>query len=304
MSQHPAPQLPQEAGTSVLAITSLILGIASFLCVFLAGVPAIISGILALSKISGSHGRVGGKGLAIAGIVTGALGCLWTLVLIGMLMPAIQATRTAARRVTTQNNIRQLVLCCHNHESAFMRFPSNIGPKHRDAGELLSWRVHLLPFLEQNNLYEQFHLDEPWDSPHNLTLITLMPEYYQHPQLPELTEQGLTVFQMPTSSLEDPNKTILVSGQQGSDFSQISDGSTNTIMIFETSAAAAVPWTAPQDWKLDPSNPQRDLGDAFPGGFNVGLCDCSTHFINPQSAGDKTLNALFMRDDGQIVELP
>ena len=73
-------------------------------------------------------------------------------ILIGMLLPAVQQVREAARRVTCQNNLKQLMLSCHNFESSFMRFPNGVAPvfsRHR------SWIVEIMPFIEQDNVVSQ-----------------------------------------------------------------------------------------------------------------------------------------------------
>jgi Protein of unknown function (DUF1559) len=56
---------------------------------------------------------------------------------------------------------------------------------------LLSWRVELLPYFGHGELYEKFHLDEPWDSPHNARLIEFMPEIYGDPSLTGQNEAAL-----------------------------------------------------------------------------------------------------------------
>ena len=99
-------------------------------------------------------------------------------VLIALLLPAVQQAREAARRSQCLNNLKQLGLALHNYHDTFNAFPARANYD-ESGNSLLSWRVHLLPYLEQNELYEQFHLDEPWDSEHNLTLVQMMPEVYQ-----------------------------------------------------------------------------------------------------------------------------
>ena len=304
MSQYSQPQLDQMGkgygshpqSTSGLAITSLILGIASFFCAIFTGLLAVILGIIALSGISKSNGKIGGSGLAIAGIVTGAIGCLWTLILIGMLLPAVQQVRTAARRTNSMNTVRQLCLANLNYESAYMRFPSNLSTDNPEDGENLSWRVHILPFLGEQELYNRFKLDEPWDSPNNKALLAEMPLYYQHPQLPDLPE-GYTVYQMPSSSADSEEPAILVQGEKGISIGAVTDGSSNTILILEVSESAAVPWTKPQDWRFDPDDPTREVGDSFPGTFNAGMCDGSVHAID-RGIDPQTLKPLFTRSAG------
>ncbi|WP_162273953.1 DUF1559 domain-containing protein [Mariniblastus fucicola] len=87
-------------------------------------------------------------------------------ILIGMLVPAVQAVREAARRTQCANNLRQIALAIHNYESAIQRFPVNqIGPGMPDGSGgfstgYYSWLVTLLPHLEQGNLYESFALSQ------------------------------------------------------------------------------------------------------------------------------------------------
>src|SRR5207244_3205303 len=65
----------------------------------------------------------------------------------------------------------------HNYESAHGTLPP-AAVRSTDGTPLLSWRVAILPFIEQDTLYQEFHLDEPWDSPHNIRLLERMPRTY------------------------------------------------------------------------------------------------------------------------------
>lgn len=296
---QPSHSLPSTSQTtSGLAITSLVLGIASFICTIFTGVIAIVLGIIALLQISGSNGRVKGNGMAIGGIVTGAMGCLWTLVLVGMLLPAIQQVRTAARRTIVLNNVRQICLASLNYQSAQRKLPSNLSANNPEAGENLSWRVHILPLLGRQDLYHQFNLDEPWDSPNNKALLSEIPEQYQHPVLQEKLPEGYTVFQMPTSPADSETPAILVKGEQGVGLGDITDGPSNTILILEVCESAAVPWTKPQDWRFDPDDPTRGVGDSFPGTFSAGFCDGSTHALE-RDIDEDGLKPLLTRSGGE-----
>ena len=86
--------------------------------------------------------------------------------LLGMQLPAVQAARSAAKRATSTNNLKQLSLAMHNYANVHRYFPRQ-AIYSKDGKPLLSWRVALLPYLEQMPLYNKFKLDEPWDSPHN-----------------------------------------------------------------------------------------------------------------------------------------
>src|SRR5215208_5386317 len=75
-----------------------------------------------------------------------------------------------------RENLKQIALAFHNHHDANGRLPGNICDKNGKA--LLSWRVQILPYLEEDKLYFEFKLDEAWDSDHNKKLIEKLPKTY------------------------------------------------------------------------------------------------------------------------------
>ena len=114
-------------------------------------------------------------------------------VLVGGFLPAVGGARSAAQETQSLNNLRQIALACLNYESAHMKFPGNTSQKRDGENEnKFSWRVHILPFIEQNNLYEQIRFDEPWDSEHNKTLMEQMPDVYKSPR--SKAEVGMTLY--------------------------------------------------------------------------------------------------------------
>ena len=88
-------------------------------------------------------------------------------VMVGMLLPAVQAAREAARRMQCQNHLKQVSLACHNYHSAFKKFPASavVDLSVSSTGNNGSWGVHgrILPFHEQANLYENIDLSIAWD---------------------------------------------------------------------------------------------------------------------------------------------
>ena len=81
--------------------------------------------------------------------------------LVGLLLPAVQAAREAARRCSCLNNTTQLGLALHNHEFHTGHFPAGVtnpdGPIRNEAvGQHVSWTVHVLPYMEQNSLFRMF----------------------------------------------------------------------------------------------------------------------------------------------------
>ena len=73
----------------------------------------------------------------------------------------------ALRRVQTSNQMKEVMVAMHNHRQVHGTFPGDV--VHQNGTPLLSWRVRILPYLGELELYKRFRLDEPWDSKHNLT---------------------------------------------------------------------------------------------------------------------------------------
>ncbi len=215
-----------------------------------------------------------------------------TGVLISMLLPAVQSAREAARRSMASNNLKQIGLAMHNHHDMYRKLPAQAITD--DSGKpLLSWRVKLLPLIEQNGLYEQFHLDEPWDSPHNKQLIAQMPAAYARPG--NDPSSGLTPYLAPVGE-----GTMWGTGKAAT-FAAMRDGTSNTIMVVEAEDEAAVPWTKPADWEFDPNNLLEGVEDSRPGGFQVVLADGSSHFIS-NTIDPATLKALLTMAGGEPVD--
>ena len=78
------------------------------------------------------------------------------------------------------NQLHQIARAMHNYEQANNGFPPAYSVD-KNGKPLLSWRVAILPYLEEEDLHEQFHLDEPWDSEHNKKLIARMPAVFRCP---------------------------------------------------------------------------------------------------------------------------
>ena len=232
------------------------------------------------------HSTVAGSNLTIA--IPG--------VAVGMLLPAVQAVREAARRTTSMNNLRQLSLASHNFASNYQRLPSGDGPV-RPGGPAVSWRVKLLPFIEEGNLYEQYNFDEPWDSENNMKVAKQMPATFMNPQ--STAQDGYTVYRG-VGGVSGVMGVNAEGESVGRRFGEMSDGSSNTIMFVECPDHMAVPWTKP-DGGIDPekASPQQLQGN-FSGGFNVSFCDGSTYFI-ASSLGTETFKALLGFDDGIVT---
>lgn len=277
MADQPFPDLPPlpasapaaPAGptrTSGLAVTSLVLGILSCPLSILAGIPGLICGIMGINQISrserGATGpRLTGQGMAITGITLSSISLLILPVMMGLMLPAMQAAREAARQSVCSNNLRSIAFAMHDHETASGLIPAAITDA--DGKPLLSWRVAILPSLEEKALYDDFHLDEPWDSPHNRALIPRMPAIYACPSAD--VENGKTRYLLvdgPGSAFEqsrlqageDPAARIV--GARLQDIEN-AEGAAVTLMVVEAPGDRAVEWTRPEELPMSPADASR-----------------------------------------------
>ena len=202
-------------------------------------------------------------------------------VLTGLLLPAVNQAREAARRVQFQNNMRQVGLSLLTYEEKYGKLPADIVDE-ATGQPLLSWRVAILPLMDEQDLYDRFHLDEPWNSPHNLPLLEEIPATYQHPS----SAQGVeTRIVMPTGE---------GFGLAGVEHSEVTDGLSNTVMAVEVPEEAAVPWSAPGDLEIDPEDPLAEFESAFPG-FHALFGDGSVRYIAPSDITADTFRSVLTR---------
>jgi len=208
------------------------------------------------------------------------------------LMPSVGGVRTAASATQSSNNLRQLGLACLNYESAFMEFPRDVAAKNEDADHRFSWRVHILPFIEENNLYSQIHFDEPWDSEHNKTLHAQMPKCFRSPS--SNAEPGMTVYR------GFKGNGILGGDDEGAiGFANIIDGSSNTILAMEVDDKLATPWMKPGGMDIDKVVVEEIFGNhKF---ANAVYGDCHTNRI-PSTVDEEDFRNLMRRDDGNVVD--
>lgn len=284
-----------SAGSSGKAIASLILGIFSLFCNVLAGVPAVIMGILALRDIGRSGDRLTGRGLATAGIITAGVGTLMScfLLLPALLIPAVQRVREAAARAQSQNNLKQLILAMHNYHDVYEGHLPAAAICDKNGKPLLSWRVALLPFIEQQGLYNQFKLDEPWDGPNNKRLLAMMPKTYRLPNDTE-TPPDRTHYQVFVG-----NGAAFDLRRGNSIPRDFPDGTSNTIFIAEVDKA--VPWTKPEDVAFDPTRPMVPLMEHhFRNGFQVAMGDGVVRMVRPEIS-EATFKAAITRQGRDVL---
>jgi hypothetical protein len=219
--------------------------------------------------------------------------------LMGLDLPGVNSVRSAANKMKSQNNLKQLSLAMHNYAST-----AGYLPRHalygKDGKPLLSWRVAVLPYLEQGPLYRKFKLDEPWDSPHNKALLKYMPPSFIAPEEQPSSEPYTTYYQVfvgsngPVGPVFEPGAQYQVRLGPG-----IPDGSSGTFLVVE--AGTAVPWTKPEDLAYDPAAPLPKLGGLFKDGFAAAFADGSVRFLM-RDVDEEIVRAFITRNGGEPVE--
>jgi Protein of unknown function (DUF1559) len=206
-----------------------------------------------------------------------------------LFLPDLRKVRETAARTQDNNNLREIAIAMHNYCGTHKTLPP-AAICDKTGKPLLSWRVAILPYFSQDELYKKFKLDEPWNGPNNKKLIPLMPPAYL--LCGEDREPGLThvrVF-VGRGALFDLN--------EGISLARIADGASNTIMMVHT--VDAVTWTAPNDIEYGPMVPLPRLRASADGGFVAVLADGSVRMIQ-LTISDATMRALITRDGGEAI---
>ncbi|MGF1578866.1 MAG: DUF1559 domain-containing protein [Gemmataceae bacterium] len=212
--------------------------------------------------------------------------------IVAVVAPLAKKFQIAVKRSQSQNNLKLIGLAMHNYLDTHGTFPP-AATFDKQEQPLLSWRVHVLPYLNQNELYKQFKLDEPWDSPHNKKLIAKMPKVFR--RAGSAAGRGETTYLVPVG------KNTIFGVKDGCKILTISDGTSNTILAVDVDDKSAVIWTKPEDLKVDKNNPKRGmLGHKQ--GFNVLFADGSVRSIS-KTIDAKVLRGLMTRNGGEIVNI-
>jgi hypothetical protein len=213
-----------------------------------------------------------------------------TATLVASLVESVQRMRQSASSMQSVNNLKQIALAMHNYQSTYNHLPPQ-ATYSKDGKPLLSWRVLILPFIEQDALYRQFKLDEAWDSPNNKKLLAQMPKVYADPNAPPT--QTMTYYQ----GFVGPG--AFFEGKKGLSLpNDFPDGTSNTLMVVE--AANPVPWTRPDDLQYDPNKPLPKLGGFVDNRFAAAYCDGSVRMLK-QNIKESVLRALITRNGGEVV---
>ncbi|MEM9585890.1 MAG: DUF1559 domain-containing protein [Planctomycetota bacterium] len=210
-------------------------------------------------------------------------------ILLGLLLPAVQSAREAARRMACSNNLKQIGLAFHNYHAAYGSLPPAYTVD--ETGQPLhSWRTLLLPYMGQQTLYSQIDLSKPWNDPVHYQLSqTVIPEY-TCPSVP--MNPGMTTY------LAVVDSSGVMMGSNSVRFRDISDGTSNTLLVVEGNPQDAVNWMSPADTTLSVFvNRQPSQGGGHPGGGHILMCDAAVQFLS-DSADRELREAMVTRDGG------
>lgn len=187
------------------------------------------------------------------------------------------STAVVAGRAMGRNNLKQIALAFHHHHDLSDGMPANTYDK--DGKPLLSWRVHILPYIGQKRLYNQFKLDESWDSVNNKKLIEKMPKLFAMPGV-KTKEPGATFYRAFTSKKGAAVRALMMDGEsKGGPFQSITDGMSNTYLCVEAEEPCI--WTKPDDLPFDPDSEMPTLGGHYSKDrFTAAFLDGSVRTLN------------------------
>ena len=208
--------------------------------------------------------------------------------LVGQMLKA----QSAALNSVQKNNLKQIMLALHNYHDVYKRFPASavVNPK---TGMKMSWRVAILPFIDQAPLYNQYKQDEPWDSEANKKILAKMPAVFRHTSQPQDATTTSVVAAFGKGLVFDKDD------KEGTKIQNIADGTSNTIAVLETKTE--IPWTKPDDLEIDVTAEKLpELGFGEPTGFLVGFGDGSVRYIK-HMVKPEVLKALLTRKGGEPI---
>ncbi len=253
-----------------------------FAFTLLVGLISVIGAVLCVIGICRRRVRATALIFAVTGLMAAFLG----ISISGAVFESLYMDTSFLDIHERKDELTQLASALREYEKANGHLPpAAVYGEHGEA--LLSWRVLVLPYMGQDDLFKRFKLDEPWNSPNNLPLLDKMPPVFASHKGVDTVVPFTTIYQVfvgPGTAFEGPEGVCLA------DFP---DGLDKTFLVVE--AREAVQWTKPADLTYDPAGPLPKLGDAH--GFTVCLADCSERYV-AAGTSEATLRAAITRNGG------
>lgn len=196
---------------------------------------------------------------------------------VSVIMPAVASARVEARKARSATNLQQIAQAMMAYKNQYGSFPPAYIAD--DKGKPMhSWRVLLLPFLNEGNLHRQYDFSQPWDSPQNMLLATQIPEVYIAPG----DQSAAASYE--TSYLVIVGKGSMFPDDKSVREAEISDGPGATILVAE-SYESGICWLEPKDLDMRTMNfsingaPTDCIRSQHPEGANVLLADGQVRFL-------------------------
>ena len=274
------PHVWQSGPVGIPRLADICAGVAG-----LAALAAIVSGIRGLVDIRQGAGKVKGMSQAVSGLVTASLTLLTLLLVLVVPMLGVPGDN----KLESSNNLKELGLAMMFYVDDYGHLPPAVlrDPALADRGQPYSWRVALLPYLGEKELFSQYRRDEPWDSPANKAVLARMPRVFAAPGDVRAAD-GFTHYQVlvgPGTAFERPDLKVRLS-----DFTR---GADQTILVVE--ATDPVPWTKPEDLSYTPDGPLPKVGGLVGNGFHAMFGDASVRWFEAEQR-ETTLRTLAPRD--------
>jgi prepilin-type processing-associated H-X9-DG protein len=229
--------------------------------------------------------------------VLGVGGVVCAGVLVALILPAVQASRQAAQRVHSQNNLKQIAIAFHNYHDTFRTFP----PAYQldaNGNKSRSWRVALLPFIDQQPLSKKYQSDQPWDSPANQAVANTVIPVYKNPA----DSKGAPTD---TSYMVITGPGTIFEGDKRAGMAAIKDGTANTILAVEV-VGSGVKWAEPKDLDINTmimkinGGGANSIGSPSGNGANVVMADGSVRFLS-NDVLEATLRAMITKDGRERI---
>jgi type II secretory pathway pseudopilin PulG len=220
-------------------------------------------------------------------------------ILIALLLPAVQAAREAARRMSCSNNLKQIALALHNYHDTHGSLPPAYMTD-EDGNPTVSWRVLILPFLEANHVYDAIDIQQPWDSPANAVLMDTQIPTYNCPSSTDAVSTNTTYMVV-------TGPQTLFPGARAMRFRDVTDGLSTTIAVVEVEGQG-VHWAAPHDLDMQTLQMALDtgqvgqMGSRHHGGIQVALGDGSVRFL-ANGVDPVVLEAMLTATGGEDVDI-
>ncbi|MGL4419716.1 MAG: DUF1559 domain-containing protein [Gemmataceae bacterium] len=228
------------------------------------------------------------------GIILGVLFGLFLLCGIGgvaLMLPAISKVRQAAARNQNQNNMKMLGLGMHNFNDTMNGMPGPFAVDEKgQVKQGLSFRVSLLPYIEQDATYRQFDLNQPWNNARNTTAANTIIKQYNFPGDPPSTQTPYRIFHGGGAMFETDGKMVKITS--------ITDGTSNTIMMIE--ATDTVNWAEPKELPYSATTPLPPLGHKGAPTYSALFADGSVRTIQ-KTLSEATLRLLITKADGMVI---